>query len=143
MPEVLRGIRAIAQIRGYHLKFAHVGNNVPGDIGATSEGGRRSLWVLVRGTLLQDGDREVGSQNVGAEAALETITQAVLKPGDLMRNLARSQNDLVLRGMQRIEGVKQKLFRSPLAGRPGTLRRSAGAHRHHGISPGTLPSGWF
>jgi hypothetical protein len=81
MPEVLRGIRAIAQIRGYHLKFAHVGNNVPGDIGATSEGGRRSLWVLVRGTLLQDGDREVGSQNVGAEAHSKRLRRRSSSPG--------------------------------------------------------------
>jgi hypothetical protein len=35
---------------------------------------------------------EVGRRNVGSETGFETITQAVLKPGDVTRNLVRSQS---------------------------------------------------
>src|SRR5712692_1327301 len=95
------------------FEFAHVGKNVLGDILSDLRG---QEVAVICGLLLQDGDTsfEVGRRNVGGEAAFETIAQAVLKPGDVTRNLVRGQNDLVVSGMQRIEGVKQFLL-SPLA----------------------------
>ncbi len=73
------------------FEFAHVGKNALGDILSDLRGQGEAV---ICGLLLQDGHPsfEVGRRNVGSETGFETITQAVLKPGDVTRNLVRGQS---------------------------------------------------
>ena len=69
---------------------------------------------LLRGLLLQDRDAglEVRRLDVGEQAPLEAGAHPVFQRGQLPRRAVRADHDLLVRVVQRVEGVEELLLRA-------------------------------
>src|SRR5688572_5388710 len=59
--------------------------------------------------LFEDGDARfhVGRLEIGDQSPLEPIAEPLLEPWDVLRNLVRSEDNLSVRLMERVEGVEE------------------------------------
>ena len=75
---------------------------------------RRREQPLLRGLLLQDRDPglQVGRLDVGEQAPLEPGPQPVLQRGQLLGRAVGGDDDLLVRVVQRVEGVEELLLRA-------------------------------
>ena len=97
------------------LELADVGADLAGDVLEDVVGRRHPL----EGRLLaedRDPGLEVGRLDVADQAPLEPGPQPLLEPGQLLRRQVGGDDDLLVRVVQRVEGVEELLLRLHLAG---------------------------